>query len=280
MRLLKHFRAAARFSQETEYTRDEGYSLMGVGVALEQRGDPAGAAESYRRATELLQTAYEESEAPEELFGKAETLTLLGAVLHHSLEKPEEALEAYEEAAGIYRRLADPPRLRKLLMNMAGLRWRTGDPEGSARDYEEALKLASEHGEAAHEAAALASLSVVYRDLGRLKESLRCGREALELLRDLEDLQAEAYVLSSLAESHQRLGHHPSALSCLKRSLRLRREDRGQRRRGRSPPRPGQGLRGPGRGGPQPEKLGKKPCREDERSEEAREAVPVVERSN
>lgn len=221
---LEHFLAAARFSRETEYTRDEGYSLMGAGIALERRGDLAGAAESYRRTAGLLQTAYEESGAPEELFGKAEALTLLGAALHHSLERPEEALDAYEEAAGIYRRLADPPRLRKLLMSIAGLRWRTGDPEGSARHYEEALKLAREHGEAAHEAAALMSLSVVHRDLGRLKESLRCAREALELLRSLEDLQAEAYVLSSLAESHLGLGHHPSALSCLKRSLRLRRK--------------------------------------------------------
>jgi predicted ATPase/DNA-binding SARP family transcriptional activator len=221
---LKHYLAAARLSRQTEYTRDEGYSLMGAGIALEQRGDPAGAAESYRRATELLQTVYEESGAPEELFGKAEALTLLGAVLHHSLDKPVEAMNAYEEAAGIYRRLADSPKLRKLLMNLAGLRWRTGDPEGSAHHYEEALDIAREHGEAAHEAAALASLSVVHRELGRLKESLRCGREALELLRDVEDLQAEAYVLSSLAESHLGLGHHPSALSCLKRSLRLRRK--------------------------------------------------------
>ena len=97
-----------------------------------------------------------------------------------------------------------------------------GDLEGSARGYEEARELAWEHGEAAHEAAALASLSVVYRDLDRLRESLRCGREALELLRGVEDLQAEAYVLSSLAESHLGLRQHPSAISCLRRSLRLR----------------------------------------------------------
>jgi tetratricopeptide (TPR) repeat protein len=74
------------------------------------------------------------------------------------------------------------------------------------------------------EAAVLASLSVVHRDLGALKESLRYGREALELLRTLEDFQAEAYILSSMAESHAGLGHHSSALSCLRRSLRLRRK--------------------------------------------------------
>ena len=221
---LEHFRMAARFGRETEYTRDEGYSLMGAGVALEQNGDPAGAADCYRRAVELLRTAYEESAALGELSGKADALALLGAVLHHSLETPVEALEAYEEAADVYRRLVDPPRLRKLLMNMAGLCWRMENTEPSAGYYVEALELAREHGEAAHEAAALASLSVVQRDLGRLKESLRCAREALELLRSVEDLQAEAYVLSSMAESHLRLGHRPSALSCLKRSLCLRRK--------------------------------------------------------
>jgi hypothetical protein len=43
------------------------------------------------------------------------------------------------------------------LLALAGLRWRTGDPEGSAQDYEETLRLAQEHGEKAHEAAALAA---------------------------------------------------------------------------------------------------------------------------
>jgi tetratricopeptide (TPR) repeat protein len=100
------------------------------------------------------------------------------------------------------------------------LRWRARNPEGAARGYEEALELAQD--EPAHEAAALMSLSVVYRDLGRLRESVRCGQSALELLGNLEDPWAEAYVLSSLAESHGKLGHHSSALSCLKRSLKLR----------------------------------------------------------
>jgi hypothetical protein len=52
------------------------------------------------------------------------------------------------------------------------------------------------------------SLSVVYRDLGRLKEAVRCGRAALRLLRSVDDLQAEGYVLSSLAESYRGLGHY------------------------------------------------------------------------
>lgn len=86
----------------------------------------------------------------------------------------------------------------------------------SLGDPEEAPGLAREHGEAVHEAAALASLSVVYRDLGSLRESVRCGKEALELLCSLEDAQTAAYVLTSLAESYSRLGHYPSALSCLK----------------------------------------------------------------
>jgi len=221
---LEHFREAARLSRETGYTRDEGYSLLSVGAALEQLGDFPGAAEAYRRSAELLETAYAESGAPKELSGRAEALTLLAAVLHYSQEAPAEALEAYETAAGIYRELGDVYRLRRLLMGSAGLRWRTGSLEGSARDYEEALELAREQQEAATEAAALASLSVVYRGLGRLKESVRCGKEALALLRELEDPQAEAYTLTSLAQSHCELGHHPSALSCLKRSLRLRRE--------------------------------------------------------
>lgn len=104
---------------------------------------------------------------------------------------------------------------------MAGLRWRVGDLEGSAHDYEKALD--SAQGDITHRAA-LAALSVVYRGLGHLKESLRAGREALRLVRDLKDPRAEAYVLTSLAASHSKLGQHSSARSCLQNSLRLRRK--------------------------------------------------------
>ncbi len=221
---LKHFRAAARLAQEIGYARDEGNSLMGVGATLERLGDVNGAADNYRMAVELLQTAHEESRTEEDLSAKAEALNLLAAVLHRALDKPGEALDAYEAAARIYRKLGEDRRLCKLLLGLAGLRWRTGDPEGSARGYEEALELAREHGDKAREAVALVSLSVVHRDLGQAKESLRCGRRALELLRDLEDSRAEAYVLGSLAESYEELGYYPSALSCLKRSSRLRRK--------------------------------------------------------
>jgi tetratricopeptide (TPR) repeat protein len=223
-RALEHFGAAGRLSRKMGYSRDEGYSQVNVGVALERLGDPAGATDAYRRAVELLEAAEEESGSPEEQFGKAEALVLLGRVLHRSLDRSSEALEAYEAAVGIYRELGDAERLCRLLLNLGGLRWKAGRPGESARDYEEALKLAQERGEASHEAAALASLSVVHRDRGLLTESLRCGRQAARLVRDLEDLRAEAYVLASLAESYQKFGYHKSALSCLKRSLRLRQQ--------------------------------------------------------
>jgi tetratricopeptide (TPR) repeat protein len=171
-----------------------------------------------------LDIAYELSGAPEELSGKAEALTLLANILHRSLEEPLEALEAYEATVRTYRELGDGHRLRRVLLGIAGLMWRMGKLEDSASRYEEALDLAHARSETAHEAAALASLGVVYRDLGRLRESVRYGRGALRLLRDLNNPQTEAYLLSSLAESHRRQKHYPSALSCLRRSLRLRRK--------------------------------------------------------
>ncbi|MCA1838591.1 MAG: tetratricopeptide repeat protein, partial [Actinobacteria bacterium] len=221
---LEHYGVSARISQEMGHTREEGHARMSVGVSLEQTGDHIGAADAYRRAIKLLDIAYELSGAPEELSGKAEALTLLANVLHRSLKELTEALEAYEAAARTYRELEDTHLLCKVLLGMAGLMWRMSKLEDSARCYEEALDLARAQSEAAHEAAALASLGVVYRDLGRLKESVRYGRTALRLLRDLNDPQAEAYLLSSLAESHWRLKHYPSALSYLRRSLRLRRK--------------------------------------------------------
>lgn len=102
---LEHFEAAVRLSQEIGYPRDEGHSLRGLGIALETMEDAEGAVEAYRQAAELLQTAYEESGIDEDLAVKAETLDLLATVLHRVLDRPQEALDAYEAAAGIYRDL-------------------------------------------------------------------------------------------------------------------------------------------------------------------------------
>ena len=221
---LEQFRLAVRLSRKTGYLRDEGYSLVNTGIALERTGDAAGAEEAYRQAVEVLETAYRESDLQRELAGKAEALILLGNVLHRSLGRLDEARESYEEAARIYRKLGETQRLRKLLMNLAGLCWQAKDYEKSARHYEEALELSRKYDETTQEAAALASLSVVYRDLDRTREAIRCGKEAIDLLRDLEDSQAEAYVLTSLADSYEALEYYPTALSHLKRSLRLRRK--------------------------------------------------------
>jgi tetratricopeptide (TPR) repeat protein len=221
---LVHFRSAARLSREIGHTRYEGQSLMSVGISMERLGDPAGAAEAYRRAVDLLETAYQEFGIEEALRTKADVLTLLGRLLHHSLDRPEEALQAYDTAANVYREVGDTSHVGEVLLSLSGLRWRTGDLKGSVRGYEQTLALSVEHGDVAQEAAALASLGVVYHGLGRFQDSLGSGRAALRLLRDLDDLQAEAYVLTSMADSHVRLGHYPSALSCLRRSLRLRRK--------------------------------------------------------
>lgn len=220
---LEHFREAARLAREIGYVRDEGNSLMSVGVALERIGDPAGAADSYRKAMKLLRTAYEESGVRDDLSAEAEASSMLATVLHRSLGLLEEAITSYQAAAATYRMLGDDRRLCKVLLGLSGLRWRTGRFEDATHGYEQTLRLAKERGEKEYEAAALASLSVVYRNLRHLKKSVRCGKDALELLRGLEDPQAEAYVLGSLAEGYRELDHLPSALSCLKRSLRLRR---------------------------------------------------------
>jgi tetratricopeptide (TPR) repeat protein len=98
---LEHFKAAVRLGREIGYPRDEGYSLRGLGIALETTGDAEGAAEAYRRAAELLEAAYEESGMDEDLAAKAEALNLLATVLHRVLDRRGEALDAYEGAAGI-----------------------------------------------------------------------------------------------------------------------------------------------------------------------------------
>ena len=95
-------------------------------------------------------------------------------------------------------------------------------PEAAAA-FLEARRAAGEAGVEERELAALASLGVVYRELGRLEESIEVGGAAAGGLRRRGDPLGEAYVLVSLAEANRSAGRPAEAKRCLERSLALRR---------------------------------------------------------
>ncbi|WP_350241832.1 ATP-binding protein [Deinococcus sonorensis] len=225
---LAQYRLAAQEALTLRDFRHQGHPFLGLATALERMGDAAGAVRVYRRAVEALELTYTVTGNQDERFALADALLLLARALDGGLAQPTEALDAVRAAEALCRDgVSDPraaARLPRLLLDRAGLLWRLGHLDEAARTYRTAADQAGTVNDTAVQAAAVASLGVVYRDQGQFDASIRCSEQALELVRRVRDPQAEAYVLSSLAASQQALGRWAPARAALEHSLNLRRQ--------------------------------------------------------
>ncbi len=220
---LEYFQESARRSAKTGDPRHEGYPLMNLGACLQHLGKQEQAIQAYRRATQLLETAYNLSGVADEHIAQAEALTLLANVLQNEPDCRNEALADFKTADLIFRKYEQKLPLSKLLMERGSFNWRLGNFDASANDFEEAYEITQELGELTRQTAALASLGVIYKELERYEDSINVSQKALEHLKQQNDLQVEAYVLLNLASNYKLLGKLEDARINLKKSLELRR---------------------------------------------------------
>ena len=223
-RALEHFRAAARLGATTGAASHESHPLLYVAATLEHLGEFGEAVRTYERVVQLLETAYAVTGVETELVEQADALTLLAGVLHRTLARPGDALRCFGQAESIYHQQGQSRSLSRLLMERATLHWQQKAFEASRDDFQKACALAVQDGDVSREAAALASLGVVYRELAQPDRSIETSLEALEVVTRLGDAQAESYVLTSLARSYRSCHRLPEARDCLERSLHLRRD--------------------------------------------------------
>jgi DNA-binding SARP family transcriptional activator/tetratricopeptide (TPR) repeat protein len=219
---LSQFEAAARLGVLTGDPRHEGYPLMSAGAAHERLQDPETAARCYLRAAHLLEASYAATQAAEDQIGQGEALILHGTVSRRRLGHTDAARASLISAQRIVRFWDDPDRLSRADMELGALHWSTGELHAAAEDFREALELAGRLGMEDREIAALASLGVVYRDLGLVEEGLDVGRAAVERMEGRDDPLGMATLLTSLATSYRAAGETDSERSCLERALALR----------------------------------------------------------
>ncbi len=216
------FQKSAERGIETGDPRHEGYPLMNLGACLQRLGEQEQAIKAYRRAIQLLETAYNLSAVADERIAQANALTLLAGALQTEPDCSDEALTAFDAADLIFRKYGQKLPLSKLLMERGALNWRFGNLDVSANDFEEAYEIAKELGEFTRQTAALASLGIVYKELNRYEDSIDVSQKALEQVKEQNDLQVEAYVLLNLANNYKLLGQLENARINLEKSLELR----------------------------------------------------------
>ncbi len=220
---LQQFESAIRLGVVTGDPRHEGYASLGVGAIHERLGDPDAAERAYLSAARLFEASFAISGTAADAIGQCDALTLHGSVSRRRPERSEAARESLTAATNVLRRTGDPDRLSRVQMELGSLHWSSGAFEAAADAFDEAVELARRHGHVDREIAGLASLGVVYRDLGWTAKSIAFGRAAIDRMEDRDDPLGTAVLLTSVAASHEAAGETAPARDCLERSLALRR---------------------------------------------------------
>jgi DNA-binding SARP family transcriptional activator/tetratricopeptide (TPR) repeat protein len=218
---LGQFESASRVGAMTGDPRHEGYPLMSAGVVHERLQDPEAAARCYLRTARLLEGSHAITRSTEDRIGQGDALALHGAVARRRLGDIDLARASLTSAERIVRGLGDLDRLSRIDMELGALYWGAGEFPAAADAFGEAIELANRLGIADRETAALASLAVVYRDLGWLERSIDLGRTAVERTSH-DDPLGMATLLTSLAATYRAAGEVGAARTCLERALALR----------------------------------------------------------
>jgi tetratricopeptide (TPR) repeat protein len=221
---LEQFESAARVGAITGNPRNEGYPLMSAGAVHERLQDPASAARCYLRAAGLLEASYALTRISDDQIGQGEALILHGVVSRRRLRNSDAARASLLAAQRIARRSGDPDRLSLIDMELGALYWSTGEYHAAADVFGEAVEAARSRGLEDREIAGLASLGVVYRDLGAPERGIAMGRAAVERAQSRDDPLGMASLLTSLAASYRAAGETDAARTCLERALALRAE--------------------------------------------------------
>jgi len=134
------------------------------------------------------------------------------------------ALPLAEEAAAIYRSLADQQGEAEALDQMGTAHSRAGRFREALAYFREAGTVYRDTTDRHDEARTLSHLAVACASLGRYPEAMTHLREALSLYRDAGDRRGEAKTLNNLGKTQMYLGNHRDALDSFHKSLEIFRE--------------------------------------------------------
>jgi tetratricopeptide (TPR) repeat protein/transcriptional regulator with XRE-family HTH domain len=149
--------------------------------------------------------------------GQANALTDLGVVRRLADDFPA-AVQALEQALGIYRDLGDRLGQANALSSLGVVRRATGDYPAAAQTLEQALGIYRDLGDRLGRANALWDLAIVRRLTGDYPAAARTLEQTLGIYRDLGDRLGQANALSDLGIVWRATGDYPAAAQALEQA--------------------------------------------------------------
>ncbi|MEQ9482893.1 CHAT domain-containing protein [Coleofasciculus sp. F4-SAH-05] len=145
---------------------------------------------------------------------------LLGRT-HDLLGFKQKALDYYNQALPLYRKLEDRAREAITLNNIGAVYSALGEKQQALEYYQQALSLRRAVSDRAGEVITLNNIGIVYSDLGEKQQALEYYQQALPLRRAVGDRTQAAETLSNIAYIESNRGNLQQALTQMQASIEI-----------------------------------------------------------
>lgn len=149
--------------------------------------------------------------------------TALGNIgnIYHNLGKPDEALEYYQQALEINRKLGYEQGAAYNLNNIGTLYNELGKHNEALKCQEEALEISRKFKDEQAIANSLTNIGIIYTDSGKPEEALKLFQEALEINKKNKYQEGIANVFNNIGLAHSNLRETEQALNYYQKALKI-----------------------------------------------------------
>ncbi|MBU4361039.1 tetratricopeptide repeat protein [bacterium] len=141
--------------------------------------------------------------------------------IYHNLGKPDEALEYYQQALEINRKLGYEQGVAQNLNNIGTLYNELGKYDEALKCQEEALEISQKFKDEQAIANTLTNIGIIYTDSGKPEEALKLFQEALEINEKNKYQEGIANVFNNIGLSHSNLKETDQALNYYQKALKI-----------------------------------------------------------
>jgi CHAT domain-containing protein/tetratricopeptide (TPR) repeat protein len=169
-------------------------------------------------------TGFARTQAQEQLLAVRHYVEAERLAAENTAEAQRQAVEKYQAALTIWRRLKDQSGESRALNGLGAAYYTLGEWRQAVSYFEQALPLVRAVGSRAGEASVLFNLAFCQDSLGDTALALELYQQALPILRELGNRTDEASTLNNMGQLYAGLGAREKALDHYTRSLQLERE--------------------------------------------------------
>lgn len=150
-------------------------------------------------------------------------LKMLG-IEYEVLGETNKAIEYFDQAIKISRKIRDKRREGKLLVSLGIAYKNLGETEKAIECYNQEIKISREMKNRHLEGTALGNLGVAYKNLGEPRKAIECYDQSIKFLREISDRRGEEKSLGNLGSAYSALGETKKAIEYYEQALKISRE--------------------------------------------------------